>query len=378
MAALWELVSESVLVIAWSISAAIVGLVLVNRTKIAALSGLVDDPSKKAHARHVGTVPLVGGIAWVCGLYGFVFALSCLSLVFDADLLAETATPSLIAFLLFVGSFFILGLVDDRNGLSPRSRLVLSVAFVASFLLFTGHTFVLDSVGDSFLQIGAHFGHLSGLVTLLAVIALVNALNMTDGRNGIVAGTILVWCFALISKSQDLLLSAILGACALNSVLVLIYNLRGRVFFGDGGTYAIAAAFAGLTLAWHSNTIGGTQLTSLQVCSLFLVPVLDMLRLMVTRIGSGRSPMAADHNHLHHRLDDRFGWPAGLPIYLGLTAAPVFIAFQSFEASGALGVTLGAISYLSVITFTDRPETLPGSAAQGVALETEGSVSSIA
>jgi UDP-GlcNAc:undecaprenyl-phosphate/decaprenyl-phosphate GlcNAc-1-phosphate transferase len=136
------------------------------------------------------------------------------------------------------------------------------------------------------------------------------------------------------------------------------------LFFGDAGTYAIAAMFGCAAIVWHSHGVAGDRLTSLQVCSLFLVLVLDMLRLIILRTRAGRSPMAADHNHLHHRLDDHFGWPAGLVVYLALVALPIVMAFQDFESAGALGVVLGIGSYLAVILYTR-------SALEGVPSETE-------
>ena len=35
----------------------------------------------------------------------------------------------------------------------------------------------------------------------------------------------------------------------------------------------------------------------------FFIPVIDCLRLMITRRMSGRSPLSADRDHFHHRLE---------------------------------------------------------------------------
>jgi UDP-GlcNAc:undecaprenyl-phosphate GlcNAc-1-phosphate transferase len=224
--------------------------------------------------------------------------------------------------------------------------------------------FLLTSVEDAFLGVGVTFGPFAALATGLALIALVNAFNMADGRSGIIAGITAIWSTALALKGNDVAITAILALCAINSLVLGWHNLKSRLFFGDAGTYAIAAMFGCAAIVWHSHGVAGTQLTSLQVCSLFLVLVLDMIRLIILRIRAGRSPMAADHNHLHHRLDDHFGWPAGLVVYLALVSLPIVIAFQDFESAGALGVVLGIASYHAVI-FRTR------SALEGMPSETE-------
>lgn len=60
---------------------------------------------------------------------------------------------------------------------------------------------------------------------------------------------------------------------------------------------------------------------------LFIVPVADSFRLTYTRMRQGRSPMDADRDHLHHHLQDRFGWPKGLFLYWALALGPAAIWF---------------------------------------------------
>ncbi len=330
-------------------------LVIARREDIASATGLYDDARQKAHARHIGKVPLIGGLAWFGSIIVFIGALVPFAYLFDYFEITVPPVGELVIYLVFVGSFFVLGAIDDVFGLSPRRRLVLSIAFVSMLIFASGGSFILSEVSDPFLRIIAQFGYISSGVTVLAVIALVNSLNMSDGRDGIVAGTCLLWSIALLSRSGHPLVTSILMLSTINCLILGWFNLKGRLFFGDAGTYAIAAAFACLTIFWHTRGGLGGILTSLEVCSLFLVLVLDMTRLIFLRVRAGKSPMAADHNHLHHRLDDRFGWPTGLSIYLGLVALPIVIAFQEFPSAGAVGNFIGAIGYVAVIYFTRCP-----------------------
>lgn len=334
----------------------VLGLMIVCRLNIAERTGLFDDPAKKAHARHKGKVPLIGGLAFVAAFFAAIIA-GAVSLARLGGGIEDVIPAShFVAYLLLVALFLALGLSDDLHGLSARRRLVCSFAFVALLLGLTGDQFLLNFVEDAFLGVRVPFGPLAPIATGLAIIALVNAFNMSDGRNGIVAGVTAIWSIALALKTSDMIVAAVFVLCAINSLVLGWHNLKSRLFFGDAGTYAIAAMFGCVAIACHSNGLGGLRLTSLEVCSLFLVLVLDMIRLIILRTRAGRSPMTADHNHLHHRLDDHFGWPAGLVAYLALVALPVVVAFQDFPASGALGVGLGICTYLAVILYTRSPQ----------------------
>lgn len=339
----------------------VLAAVIAYRDEIASVTGLMDDSASKPHARHTGSVPLVGGLAFVASVLSMI-AVS--GLVFAAEIWAGTNLEIKIAaasYVAFVCLFFGMGLADDQGGLSPRRRLVFSAVFVVILLAGNGSAFVLSSVEDRFLGVSIAFGWLSPLVTCVAIIALVNALNMSDGRNGIVAGIGCVWSVALLFRSSDPYVATLLSVSALNCLILGLQNLRGRLFFGDAGSYAIASAFGAAAIVWHSGSGPGFKLTSLEVCSLFLILVLDMVRLIFARTLSGRSPMAADHNHLHHRLDDSFGWPKGLAAYLILVATPVLIAFQDFEAAGVVGIFSGILLYVGMIAYTRRSTLLaPG------------------
>lgn len=337
------------------------------RVQIAERTGLFDDPAKKAHARHKGKIPLIGGLAFIVTFFA-VIAVGAVSLtLFKGGIQGAAPVFPFVMYVLFVVMFLGLGLSDDLNGLSARRRLVCSIAFVGLLLWLTGDQFLLTVVEDAFLGVKLSFGPFAAIATGLALIALVNAFNMSDGRNGIVAGITAIWSIALASKASDMVVFGALALCAINSLVLGWHNLKSRLFFGDAGTYAIAAMFGCATIAWYSHGVAGVRITSLEACSLFLILVLDMIRLIFLRTRAGRSPMAADHNHLHHRLDDHFGWPAGLVVYLALVALPVVVAFQDFPASGALGVGLGICCYCAVLLYTRSPQSRSPSSAKPAA-----------
>lgn len=81
-------------------------------------------------------------------------------------------------------------------------------------------------------------------------------------------------------------------------------------------------------LAVYIYSVGFTTLPADVVALWFLVPVVDCLRLMVTRVLAGRSPFNSDRNHLHHILNDMMPWRWALIFYLLLVALPAALAYQ--------------------------------------------------
>ena len=143
------------------------------------------------------------------------------------------------------------------------------------------------------------------------------------GKNGLVLGLSLGWLAILSLRAADALLPLIsLLACGL--IILMFFNMRGQLFLGDGGAYAIATAVGLLSIMIY-NTLETDNLRAIsadELVLLFVVPVSDSFRLTYKRLRQGRSPMSADRDHLHHHLQDKFGWPAGLLMYWPIALLP--------------------------------------------------------
>jgi UDP-GlcNAc:undecaprenyl-phosphate GlcNAc-1-phosphate transferase len=124
-------------------------------------------------------------------------------------------------------------------------------------------------------------------------------------------------------------------------------NFGGRLFLGDAGTYGIGA-FIGLATIWiHRSNIG---LYTIDVVVMFMIPVLDMARLFLSRTLAGRHPFSADHEHLHHYLDASIGWKLGRKIYYALVAVPIILSHSQLINSMnvlILGVALYSLTFVA-------------------------------
>lgn len=294
--------------------------------------GLMDYPDERGGRKlHAQPTPLVGGLALLLAVAASVFAL-------NLGGLTKGQSPTLNWLLGSVVGLFIVGAMDDRFGLSARIRLaaasvVLVTAlsqvpdFSISFLLFSGQSSLVLMTG----LVGIAF-------TLLCFVGLLNAVNMADGKNGLVIGQAIIWSLVLLVRAPA---STVPVVAAITGALVVLFwfNMRGKLFLGDGGSYGLSALFG--LLAMHAWNHGFADMRADDVALIFALPVFDTLRLIVHRMMQGKSPFTPGRDHLHHYLYARWGWPRPLAWVLALVAIPNFAAIL-MPGTGLiwLGVTL--------------------------------------
>lgn len=278
-----------------------------NAMRIGVAFDVLDHPDgdRKIHA---GSTPLVGGFA----VGGASVAGALLALWLGAD-------RQLFWLIGAVTVMFIIGFVDDRRHLPPVTRLVAAITLLLLVTLAVPDFRVMSlrfSGMEQPWQLGLALGT---TFTLLSLVGLLNAVNMADGKNGIVAGMALVWTLVLAAHAPPTLLP-LLVATGVALAVIGWYNMAGKLFLGDGGSYALSALF-GLLAIYFYNAPGATMAAD-DVALLFAIPVFDTIRLMAARWASGRSPFTGGRDHLHHYIYARLGWPQGLAVYLALVALP--------------------------------------------------------
>jgi UDP-GlcNAc:undecaprenyl-phosphate GlcNAc-1-phosphate transferase len=312
-------------------------IICLQAEKLGQATRLLDKPDgiRKLHKTEV---PLIGGLAVL--VPSFILSIFYISMLAHAPFITVAIVASAI--------MLIIGVADDRVGLSAAWR------FLALFVVCLGVLLIYPLFVLHALRLGA-FGHhivipLSPIaipVTVLMLMGFVNAVNMADGMNGQLLGSIAIWC-AFISYYLGINqgLPFLLSACS--AIVALIFNLRGRLFCGSSGAYA-ASLFVGLgAIAAYRSADGAVSADMPLVW--FWLPVLDCLRVMTARIFSGRSPFAGDRHHIHHVLLEYLRPRFALVAYLALLAAPglAVIIDETFAATVLL---MCASSYATLIFF---------------------------
>jgi UDP-GlcNAc:undecaprenyl-phosphate GlcNAc-1-phosphate transferase len=267
------------------------------------------DNARKLHKR---ATPQVGGIAIVVGLLVWGIAASLFGLMPDPGLTS--------AVFLCGAGVALVGFADDQSEVSPVARLAFLLVFVVVAFVFDKDLLVpqINSLIFSAIAIPvwAYF-----LLVVVAALGVVNAVNMADGQDGVAAGMFAIWtaCLAYLSTGESRNIAAVLHVLCL---VFLVFNLRprGKIFLGDCGSYGITFIIGMMTVLAHAR--GHVVIETVLVW--FYIPVVDCLRLLITRTSRGNSPFRADRDHFHHRLEDRLGKYRGLACYLvtvGLSSA---------------------------------------------------------
>lgn len=256
--------------------------------------GLVDLPDHQ-HKKHVGSIPLIGGI---CVFIGITATL----------LIPEVDNPE--HFHIYITVLFIMGVWDDLKSLSVRPRILVQFAVALFVCLLDNHlvTYLGDLFG--FGQIGTNVFAIP--LTVLAIVTAINAFNMVDGIDGL-AASIAIVSFAslgLIFYENELWLSfqVCVGFVAALIPFLLcnleIWPFKQKAFLGDAGSIII-----GFAIVWL--LIDGSQpedrafpevkafypVTAMWIVGL---PLFDLVSVCVRRIKRGQSPMSGDRDHIHH------------------------------------------------------------------------------
>ncbi len=274
---------------------------------------VIDIPDGKRKL-HENPVPQIGGLAIMIPVVLIAFYLS----IFTA------LTKLYITLALASGLITVLGFFDDRKNLPALMRLFISIIVSFLALKYVSGLAVIFLFFSSDLQsfIGGpyFFGSLNGYIfTIICLVGLQNAVNMADGHNGIVTGMCLVWSLLLISYAPDHMLP-LLFAFSLCLGIILIFNLSGKIFLGDAGTYGISMMVGLMTI--YIYNINFNNLTADKIILMFIIPIIDTIRLMVQRVLSGRSPLSSDRNHFHHILSNILKNHHSIVVYISIVAIP--------------------------------------------------------
>lgn len=300
--------------------------------------GVMDRPDgvRKLHGR---ATPLTLGLAVLLPI-GLLMVLALRHTAFG-----EFAGIAVLA----SAGFFLMGYVDDRAHLSPTLRLFLAVC-VALAAVSLAPLSVIGDFDFTFLEHDVAIGRWDFFFSVLVLVGFVYAYNMTDGMNGLALGLALIWSLLLLSYAPGPLLPvfATLVCCL---AVAFFFNVTGRQFLGDSGAYGLGILLALLTNGTY-NALDGA-LPADAVALWFIVPVADCLRMIAVRVAKGRSPLAPDREHLHHRLARAMGERPAVCCYLLLVGVPATLAYF-LPAFTALWFALCLLAYGGLLAATAR------------------------
>jgi UDP-GlcNAc:undecaprenyl-phosphate/decaprenyl-phosphate GlcNAc-1-phosphate transferase len=237
-------------------------------------------------------------------------------------------------FLIGPGCIFLLGLVDDFRPLSPPVKLIGQI-IAAAIVVFQGYTtnFFTPRIENSLIAQVPNI-----ILTFVWIIGITNAINLLDNMDGLAAGVCFITAMLLsyfFYRADNLALTQVSLALAGSTLGFLFYNFPpASIFMGDSGALMLGFTLATLAIVRQpqaSNVFAVMGVPTL----LFLIPILDTLFVVFTRVLRGKSPFEGGKDHTSHRLI-KFGFSE---------RKTLLIIFIAALLSGFIGATLESIRY---------------------------------
>ena len=272
----------------------VLGRPLIGWLRSVAAKQTAYEDAPETHQRKTGT-PTMGGLLFLIAPIVAAFV-------------APTPTTLSLVFLVVACSF--VGAIDDtmgigsgqNRGLRARTKFLLTAVAGAIFLLM-----LLDQAGyanPAVFGLGHPGRMVFTILSLCVIVATTHAVNLTDGLDGLAAGTILpplvvVGYVAYAQNRTDVFIfeTAMIGAI----LAFLVYNLHpAKMFMGDTGSLALGGALAGGAIAT------GTQLLLLVIGGVFAAETLSVIIQVASYKMTKRRIFKMSPLHHHFELE---GWP---------------------------------------------------------------------
>ena len=270
---------------------------------------------------------------------------------------------------IFLAGTFImaLGALDDRYDLDAVTKFA-GQALAGGILLLHGVQILWLPINGIY-TLPPNIGQ---LLTIIFVMIVINAINFVYGLDGLATGIVAICAIAFFGFSYllavvngftragapSLITAVVIGMC----LGFLPHNFHpARIFMGDSGAMLLglllSASAITLTGQIDANAItnqgsGSTLLPILLPFSILAIPLIDLAMAIIRRLRAGRSPFAADREHLHHRILDMgvshrrttvilYMWTAGFAFPTAIAAfTSIWIALLVALAIFALSLAL--------------------------------------
>lgn len=329
---------------AYLLSILIFYLLYKNEKLITKKFRLIDYPDKfrKAHKKQTS---LIGGL--------LIF--SCLTYLIIIDQLLNINNIFILKIIFILIPIFIIGLLDDIRDLSPTNKTIL-LSFLIFFFLYLNNEFLLKELYfDDFRKTYLLNNFFSYFVTLLCILLLINAFNMSDGINGLAHSITIIWLIILMILFD---LNITFYFITLIIFLSFLLNYKGKYFLGNSGSLLLSSFIGFLTIYLYNFNLNSKNLISVEkITLLFLIPGLDMLRLFILRISNNKSPFSGDANHFHHYLIKNFYLHRAIILYLFLILWP-FIFIQFYKVKYFFIFLIQAIIFFFLVSYFKNKKNL--------------------
>ncbi|MCU1412667.1 MAG: undecaprenyl-phosphate alpha-N-acetylglucosaminyl 1-phosphate transferase [Microbacteriaceae bacterium] len=299
-------------------------------------------PQIRARDVHKRPTPRLGGIAM---FFGIVITFGVASLFGQFHLIFAKPGP-IFAILGAALIVVLIGVADDIWDLDWTTKLA-GQLIAAGLLAWQGVQLTSLPVPGGVVVLSSYTGL---IITVLAIVLVMNAINFIDGLDGLVAGVVIIassvfFIYSYILANQiaqteyfnlaSLITAVLIGVCV--GFLPLNWH-PAKLFMGDAGSMLVGLMMATSAISVTGQVDVANVQFSRQLVPAFIpillpfailiVPLLDFCLAVLRRLRAGKSPFSADRKHLHHRLLDMG--------HSDVHAVLIFYAWTTVVAVGSL------------------------------------------
>ena len=277
-----------------------------NRIFLGEKSSLIDVPNK--NKIHETPVYLFGG--------PIIFLILLIFLIKQFDITIFYSYQ-----FLYIISFFILGLIDDKVNLNSGYKILFVILF-SSTLMFFDESFLIHKIFLDISNNEFYFGKLKIPVTLFCILLLYIAMNMSDGINCLLISFSILAIFILNLVIFNSTISSFDIAILFSLIIIFYLNYKNIIFLGNSGASLLAAYFIYKLISVNYFN----QIDVFEVISIFLIMGIDMVRLVIIRLIRKKNPFERDLNHFHHLLLKKNNLILTILIYFLLSFGPIIFS----------------------------------------------------
>jgi phospho-N-acetylmuramoyl-pentapeptide-transferase len=261
----------------------------------------IREEGPKSHQKKTGT-PTMGGV------------MILLSIIVTTLVMTEKfSEPTIQTFLLLFVTlgFGLLGFLDDfikvvlkRNlGLTSKQKLLGQILISVVFYFILKQTDFSTALEIPFTDYSFELGYFYALFIVFWLVGFSNAVNLTDGLDGLVSGTtaIAFGAFAVLAWNQSQFEVSIFSVAVVGSVLgFLVFNAHpAKVFMGDTGSLALGGAIASIAI------LTKLEIILLLIGGVFVIETLSVILQVISFKTTGKRIFRMSPLHHHYEL---IGW----------------------------------------------------------------------